>query len=149
MTDTPERCGLGIRGVAMWIDSVVWFAFFFVAVPLVAAVTGQFELIMSGVQANLEGTPAVVALSLWLALGIGYHSLFEWRYGKTLGKYLVGIRAVSEDGSALSLQSSLVRNVARLVDFLPLYSLVGIVAILLSDEDKRLGDRWAGSLVIR
>lgn len=149
MTDTPKRCGLGIRGVAIAIDSVVWFAFFFVAVPLVAAVTGQLELITSGVQANLEGTPAVVAFLLWLALGIGYHTLFEWRYGKTLGKYLVGIRAVNEDGSALSLRSALVRNVARLVDFFPLYYVVGIVALLLSDEDKRLGDRWAGTIVVR
>lgn len=49
MTGTPERCGLGIRGVAMTIDSIGWFACFFIAVPMVAAATGQLEPITNGV----------------------------------------------------------------------------------------------------
>lgn len=61
---------------------------------------------------------ATVAFVLWLALGIGYH--LEWPFGKTLGKHPVGIRVINEDGPPLSPRSSLVRNVARLVDFFPL-----------------------------
>jgi uncharacterized RDD family membrane protein YckC len=149
MTDAPERCGLGIRGVAMTIDSVVWFALFFVATFPVAAATGQLETTASGANASLEGVPGTAAFVLWLALGLGYHTLFEWQFGKTLGKYLVGIRAANEDGSALSLRSSLIRNVARLVDFLPAFYVVGIVALVLSDEHERLGDRFAGTVVVR
>ena len=133
----------------MTIDSVVWFALFFVATLPVAAATGQLETTASGANASLEGTPATVAFALWLALGIGYHTLLEWRFGKTLGKYLVGIRAANEDGSALSLRSSLIRNVARLVDFLPVFYVVGIVVLVLSEEPKRLGDRFGGTVVVR
>lgn len=149
MTDTTERCGLGIRGVAMAIDSGAWFALFFVATVPVAAVTGQLETTAGGANASLEGTPATVAFVLWLALGIGYHALLEWRFGKTLGKYLVGIRAVNGDGSALTLRSAVVRNALRLVDFLPLFYAVGIVALLVSDGQRRLGDRAADTAVVR
>ncbi|MFB6120530.1 MAG: RDD family protein [Halobacteriaceae archaeon] len=147
--DSPDTCGLGIRGVSMAIDSGVWFVFLFVAIYPVAAATGQLETTAEGVNASLEGTPATVALGLWLALGIGYHTLAEWRYGKTIGKYLVSIRVVGDDGAAPSLRASLVRNALRLVDWLPLFYLVGIVALLLSDRDRRLGDRVGDTLVVR
>lgn len=149
MTDTSERCGLGIRGVAMAIDSVVWFGLFFVVTIPVAAATGQLETTASGTNASLEGTPATVAFILWLALSIGYHTLFEWRFGKTLGKYLVRIKAVNADGSTLSLRSAVVRNVLRLVDFLPVFYAVGIVALLVSDGKQRLGDRVGETIVVR
>jgi uncharacterized RDD family membrane protein YckC len=148
-TDSSHRCGIGIRGVSMFIDSVVWFAFFFVAIFAVAGATGQIETTVDGANADLEGGLGAVALLLWLALGIGYHTILEWRYGKTAGKYLVSIRVVDEDGSLPSLQSSLIRNVTRLVDWLPVLYLVGIVAIAISDKQRRLGDRLAGTVVVR
>lgn len=147
--DSSQRCGIGIRGVSMFIDSIVWFALLFVAIFAVAGATGQIETTVDGANADLEGGPGAVALVLWLALGIGYHTILEWRYGKTVGKYLVSIRVTNKDGSLPSLRSSLIRNVARLVDWLPALYLVGIVAIGVSDEQRRLGDRLAGTAVVR
>lgn len=147
--DAPEECGVGIRGVAMAIDSVVWFALFFVSTFLVAAITGDIQTSGATTNADLEGTPALVSLILWFGLSLGYHALLEWRFGRTIGKALVKIRATNADGSPLSLQSSLVRNVLRLVDFLPLLYLVGIVSLTLSDRSKRLGDRVADTVVVR
>lgn len=133
----------------MAIDSVVWFGLLFVAVYSVAAATGQLETATNSVNASLEGTAGTMAFGLWLALGLGYHTLLEWRVGKTIGKYLVGIRAVNEDGSSLSLGSSLIRNILRLIDFLPIFYFVGIVVLVLSDQNKRLGDRFGNTLVVR
>ena len=144
-----ERCGIGIRGVAMSIDAVVWMGLFVVAVSVVGALTGQMESTASGVDTDLEGTPAALGLGLWLVLSIGYHTVLEWRFGKTLGKYLVGIRVTGADGSSLTLRASLLRNVVRLVDWLPLFYGVGIVVLVLSDRQNRLGDRVAGTAVIR
>jgi uncharacterized RDD family membrane protein YckC len=144
-----DRCGVGIRGVAMAIDSVVWIALFMIAVSAVGAITGQTATTASGVETNLTGTPAAIGLGLWLALAIGYHTLAEWWTGKTLGKYLVSIRVVAADGTAPSLGAVLGRNVLRLVDWLPFFYLVGIVAIALSDGQRRLGDRVAGTAVVR
>lgn len=148
-TDRPKRCGVGIRGVAMAIDAPVWLLFSFVAAFSVAAVTGQIEATADGYNADLEGPPAGAALLLWLGLSIGYHTLAEWRFGKTAGKHLVAIEAVNDDGSPLSLRSSLVRNVLRIVDWLPGFYLAGIVLLALSGENKRLGDRWGGTVVVR
>ncbi|WP_424018691.1 RDD family protein [Halorientalis pallida] len=144
-----EPCGVGIRGVAMAIDSVVWLALFMIAVSAVGAVTGQTVTTASGVETDLSGTPAAIGLGLWLALAIGYHTLAEWRYGKTLGKYLVSIRVVAADGTTPSFGGVLGRNVLRLVDWLPLFYLVGIVAMALSDGQRRLGDRVGDTAVVR
>ncbi|MFB6147233.1 MAG: RDD family protein [Halobacteriaceae archaeon] len=149
MTDMSDRCGLGIRGVAMTIDSAVWFVLFFAATLPVAVATGQLETTASGANADLEGAAGSAAFILWLVLGLGYHTIAEWRFGKTIGKYLVGIRAVNGDGSPLSLRASAIRNGLRLVDFLPLFYVVGIVGLLISDGNQRLGDWVGGTAVVR
>lgn len=133
----------------MTIDSIVWFGLLIVAALPIAVATGQLETTASGVDASLDGAAGTAAFVLWLALGIGYHTLLEWRFGKTLGKYLVGIKVTAADGSPIGLGASLVRNVLRLVDFLPIWYLVGIVAILVSDANERIGDRFGGSAVVR
>jgi uncharacterized RDD family membrane protein YckC len=145
----PEECGVGIRSVAIAIDSVVWFALFFWSGFLVAAFTGELQISGGAINADLEGTPALVSLILWFVLSLGYHTLLEWRFGRTIGKSLVKIRATSADGAPLSLRSSLVRNVLRLIDFLPFFYLVGIVSLILSDRYERLGDRLANTVVVR
>lgn len=145
----PRDCGVGIRGVAMTIDSFVWFALLFVAVFPVAAITGDITTVGGETSADLEGTPATAAFALWLGLSIGYHTLLEWRFGGTAGKYLVGIRATNADGTPLTLRSSLVRNVARLVDFLPLLYGVNIALLATSERHRRLGDRLAGTAGVR
>jgi uncharacterized RDD family membrane protein YckC len=146
---TPRNCGIGIRGVAVAIDSAVWFALLFVAVFPVAVLTGDVTTTGGSTSANLEGTPALAAFALWLGLGIAYHALMEWRYARTVGKHLVGVRVLEADGSRLTLRSSLIRNVARLVDVLPAFYAVGIVALALSDRYRRVGDRLAGTAVVR
>ncbi|WP_128478285.1 RDD family protein [Halorussus pelagicus] len=147
--DNVQSCGIGIRGVAMAIDTVIWFALFFVATFLIASVSGDIVTSSTGADADLTGTPALVALILWLGLSIGYHTILEWRYGKTIGKGLVNIRAVKDDGSSLTLGSSLTRNVLRLIDFLPLLYVIGIVFMIFSSRDQRLGDRLGGTTVVQ
>lgn len=146
---TATDCGVGIRGVAMAIDSAVWFALFLVATTAIGAATGELQTTAEGIQSDLEGAPAQMALVLWLGLAIGYHSLLEWLFGRTIGKYLVSIRVVNSDGSSLSLWRSLVRNVLRLVDWLPVFYVLGILSMVVSDEYRRLGDRLGRTRVVR
>jgi hypothetical protein len=81
MTETTVRCGVGIRGVAVTIDGIVWFPLFLVATLSVAAVTGELETTATGARAHLDGAPGTAAFALWLALGLGYHTVLEWRFG--------------------------------------------------------------------
>lgn len=150
MTDDRSReCGLGVRGVAIAIDSVVWFGLFLVTTPLVGLATGNLETTANGIDSQLQGTSGLIGLAAWLGASLGYHTVFEWLTGKTLGKYLVGIRVTNSDGSSLSLWRSVVRNVLRLVDWLPVFYVVGIIAVFSSGRNRRVGDLLGRTVVVR
>lgn len=81
----------------------------------------------------------------------------EWLYpvlfellarGQTPGKKLLGIAVVNDDLSPVTLGTSLIRNLLRSIDFLPLFYLAGIVTMLTNRRFQRLGDLAAGTLVI-
>lgn len=133
----------------MAIDSVVWVGLFVAAVTAIGAATGHLETTASGLDTDLEGRPATAALLLWLGLAIGYHTLLEWQFGKTVGKHLVGIRVVDDAGTPPSLLGSLVRNVFRLVDWLPGCYFVGVVSLAMSSRNRRLGDLAGKTAVVR
>lgn len=78
---------------------------------------------------------------------LGYQTAFEGYYGQTLGKHLRGIVVVNGDGSAVGWFGAIVRNLLRIVDALPAFYLIGIVAAYLTDNHQRLGD-LAGSTVV-
>jgi uncharacterized RDD family membrane protein YckC len=78
-----------------------------------------------------------------------YPVLFEvfWR-GQTPGKKVLGISVINDDLSPVTLGTSMVRNLLRTVDFLPLFYLVGLITMLFNRRFQRLGDLAAGTLVI-
>lgn len=116
---------LVIRGVVMFVFSLA-------AAPFgIAGVGGGFLLIFLFV---LE----------WL-----YPVLFEvfWR-GQTPGKRILGIAVINDDLTPVTLGTSMIRNLLRTVDFLPLFYLAGLVTMLSNRRFQRLGDMAAGTLVI-
>jgi uncharacterized RDD family membrane protein YckC len=134
MTELEHR-GIGIRFVATVVDTAVLFVLGYLIAMLTGSTTG------SGF--SLQGLPALA----WFAVGLGYFVVLEAEFGQTLGKRLVGIEVVTEMSEPLSYRASLVRNVLRAVDGLFFY-LVGVVLIYLSDEEQRLGDRVADTVVV-
>lgn len=83
--------------------------------------------------------------------------LLEWFYplffevlrqGMTPGKQAIGIRVVHEDGTPVGWNGSLIRNLLRAADFLPLLYCAGIVSMALERDFKRLGDIAAGTVVV-
>lgn len=105
----------------------------------------------------------VLAMLLgWLGdLGAGVLSilvfLLEWLYpvvfevfinGATPGKKLMKLRVIQEDGTPVKLASSVIRNLLRVVDFLPLGYLTGLVTMTLSGNFRRLGDLAAETMVV-
>ena len=69
--------------------------------------------------------------------------------GRTPGKNALGIRVVGRNGEPIDFVTSAVRNMLRIIDFLPLFYLVGSIAIVATQHDQRLGDLAAGTLVVR
>ena len=85
-----------------------------------------------------------------LVLEVGYFVAAErLSGGQSIGKWLVGLRVVGTDGSALSARASLVRSLLRLIDALPTSYLVGFVVMIASRRRQRLGDFAAGTVVVR
>jgi uncharacterized RDD family membrane protein YckC len=97
---------------------------------------------------------------VWLAflLFLVVQLAAEWSYfvvlemltgGRSLGKLVAGLRVVRDGGLPISFRDSAVRNLLRIVDYLPTGYLVGLTSIVVSPEGKRLGDLAAGTLVVR
>ena len=67
--------------------------------------------------------------------------------GQSIGKKLVGIRAVDENGAALTgnYGPSVIRNVVLIIPFFPL---VELIVLLTNSETRRLGDQWGKTRVV-
>ena len=90
---------------------------------------------------------AVVAPAL--AIYFLYHHAVELALrGSTPGKRMAGVRIVARDGGAPSAGALLTRNVFRLVDSLPLFYGVGLITVVLTRDNLRIGDMAAGTLLV-
>lgn len=100
-----------------------------------------------------QGTVAIFLVAALLAqftIELGYFIFWEMvSDGRSLGKMFLRLRVVCDGGAPLGLRESLVRNLLRAVDLLPGSYAVGLTAMLLSKEGKRLGDLAAGTIVVR
>ncbi len=133
--------GVALRFVAVVIDGVL----FFMLTLLIALLTG-------GAYSTTEnGTHefGVRAGGWWpVVLFFAYYVASEAIFGRTVGKRLVGLRVVDEDGDRIGWGQSLVRNLLRIVDALFIY-LVAAVSVWSSPTRQRLGDRAARTFVVR
>lgn len=96
------------------------------------------------------GWGTAVLVIAFAVITSAYHAAFELLMrGQTPGKRAMKIRAISDDGTAMTPSQVIVRNVLRTVDFLPFgYALGGAIAVF-SGSQKRLGDLAAGTLVVK
>lgn len=77
-----------------------------------------------------------------------YPVIFEVKRGATPGKKIFKLYVCHDNGTPISWQASVIRNLLRVVDFLPLFYGLGLIAMLMNRDFKRLGDFAAGTLVI-
>ncbi len=80
----------------------------------------------------------------------GYFILFEafWN-GQTPGKKLLGIRVVRDGGYPVDFGAAFLRNLIRIAEMILGFYATSIVATLMSNENKRIGDYVAGTIVVR
>ena len=143
-----ETAGLGSRLAALAVDSAIQLLIAWLA-----------SLVVRGLEAflGLSGLVPPILLSVGNAISIilgfllffGYYFFFEWRWdGQTPGKRFFGLRVTMTDGLPLSLWPALIRNIVRLVDFLPAFYGFGAVICLANDLNQRGGDLAAGTVVV-
>ncbi len=150
---TPERvsvslpvAGLGYRMMAYLVDAGVLFAVGLVLVFVYSLINRDM---LASFQ-SLGGVGQAVLGLVGFVIVWGYWTVSEVLLrGQTLGKRLVGIRVVKLDGSPVGVFESAVRNLLRVVDFLPACYPVGLVAMMIDKHHRRIGDLLAGTLLVR
>jgi hypothetical protein len=68
--------------------------------------------------------------------------------GQSIGKKLIGIKVIGEDGGRPAIHQYLIRWLTRPFDFF-FFGLIGLLTVILSKKNQRLGDMAAGTLVIK
>lgn len=91
-----------------------------------------------------------IIVAILFAIFFGYFIAFEafWN-GQTPGKKLLGIRVVRDGGYPIDVAGSFVRNLIRVGELALGFYALSAVVMLISPENKRLGDMAAGTLVVR
>ncbi|MEO3859263.1 RDD family protein [Acrocarpospora sp. B8E8] len=91
---------------------------------------------------------AVVILFLVLLL-VGYPLIFEsLTLGRTPGKMALGLRVVSDDGGPQRFRQGLFRALSGTVEIFAFGAAPAVICSLLNPRGKRLGDLFAGTIVI-
>ncbi|HEV8229597.1 MAG TPA: RDD family protein [Candidatus Limnocylindria bacterium] len=138
-----DLAGGGNRGFAALVD-------FIVATLIFIGALFVFTTIAAAVRLSVVGQFFGVGVLLTFTIAWGYFILFEWLgNGQTLGKRIFGLRVIADDGAPAGFTAVLVRNLVRVVDFLPGFYGFGLVSIVLSPKSQRLGDLAAGTFVVR
>lgn len=149
IVETPEQielaydlAGIGSRFLAAIVDSALIalaeLALFFA----LAQIAGAMEF--------AESVLIAIGAALGFAILWGYYIAFELTWnGQSPGKRLIGLRVVSEGGRPITVTGSIIRNLIRIVDFLPFLYGIGVIAMFIDGRARRLGDLAAGTLVVR
>src|SRR4051812_36199087 len=136
-----ETGGLGSRMLARLLDIMIQGAGLFALAILVGFVGN----------AGVGTTPLVVFLLVaYFAIIFVYPAAFEtlWR-GRTPGKAALGLRVVTREGAPVRFRHASIRSALWLIDGLLFFGSVGVIAILATRDNVRLGDMAAGTLVVR
>jgi uncharacterized RDD family membrane protein YckC len=129
--------GVGSRFAATLLDVVVQLGAIF-ALAIVLGPLGSSGYVV-----------AVYLVAVFVIL-FAYDIVLEtWNRGRTIGKLAAGLRVVRVAGEAEGFLTAAVRNFLRIVDFLPAFYVVGVVSILATRRNQRLGDLAAGTIVVR
>jgi uncharacterized RDD family membrane protein YckC len=145
---TPERvsfdyqvAGLGTRAIAQLLDLLIVLGVLIALVFFGSAVSVAANSGIAGSLIELIGTFVVIFGYFWASEAI-------WS-GQTVGKKVFRLRVVGDRGEPLTFVQAGVRNIVRIVDFLPYGYGVGLVVLFVNGRGKRLGDLAAGTIVVK
>ncbi|MGW7270068.1 RDD family protein [Streptomyces sp. NPDC054864] len=128
------------RGLAVLIDLVLaWAVYLGVTVAIVASTSSLDD----------AAAAAVAVASFVLVLVGGPIAVETLSHGRSLGKMACGLRVVRDDGGPIRFRHALVRGAVGVVEILLTFGVVACIASLVSARGRRLGDVFAGTLVVR
>lgn len=138
--ETPEGTDLSLYPASFWIRSLAYTLDWLLRIAVV---------LVAGIVFGASGIGQGLTLVIYFLMEWFYPVVFEvWRGGQTIGKKALHIKVINDDGTPVTFAASLIRNLLRVVDFLPVFYVAGILTSLCNRHFKRLGDLAAGTLVV-
>ena len=136
-----ETASVASRSLAQALDTLVRVGLLYVVV-----------LLATFMRAGGGTTTAIVIIIVGVFLILfGYPALLEARWnGQTVGKRALGLRVVTVEGSPVRFRHAAIRSMLSIVDFyLPPIGVSATAVSLLNKRNQRLGDLFAGTIVLR
>lgn len=143
---TPEGCSFSLLLAGPITRFLAWLVDL-ICVLIAAVAAWQ---LLGPLLAGAGGLAGAAAILTGFVIWVGYGIILEWFWrGRTIGKRLLNLRVVDEQGLRMTFGQIFIRNVLRLVDMLPALYLVGGAACVLTRRAQRLGDLAANTVVVR
>jgi uncharacterized RDD family membrane protein YckC len=131
---------LASRTISLVIDMIVQMILLIVGLLVIAGVVGSVD----------DAAGAAIFAIFITAVIVGYPVAFETlTRGRTLGKMVMGLRVVREDGGPIRFRHAFVRGLTAVVEIWLTWGAIALVVSLASSKGKRLGDFLAGTVVVR
>jgi uncharacterized RDD family membrane protein YckC len=146
----------GIQGVSFWprfLARAIDFALHAIVRIATGILFGVLLAVASGGRVPLSVLHRLsqTHLPIFIAgvLGsVAYFVICETVHGSTLGKLVLSMQVVQEDGSRCRLKSALIRELGYFVDAL-FFGIIGYFAMKDEAEHQRYGDQWADTIVCK
>jgi uncharacterized RDD family membrane protein YckC len=138
-TKIKTEPNVGSRILAGFIDYVLIYAFTIIFIFAFGEPNADGEY-------SVNGLPAFIPMIFWGIMTVG----LEMGFGATLGNSIVGLKAIPKNGinRNLTFGESFKRHLVDPIDMF-FFGLVGIITIKNTDLNQRVGDLWAGTIVVR
>ncbi|MFJ3719263.1 RDD family protein [Streptomyces sp. NPDC090057] len=128
------------RALAVLLDLVVAVFVYMAATLALVAATASLD----------EAAQVALSIATFLLVLVGGPIAVETlSHGRSLGKLAFGLRVVRDDGGPVRFRHALVRGAIGVVEILMTFGVVACIASLVSARGRRLGDVFAGTLVVR
>ncbi|MFC9849180.1 RDD family protein [Streptomyces sp. NPDC060223] len=128
------------RALAVLLDLIVAVAVYVIVTIGLVAATGGLD----------EAAQVALSIACFLLVLVGGPIAVETlSHGRSLGKLAFGLRVVRDDGGPIRFRHALVRGAVGVVELLMTFGIVACIASLVSARGRRLGDVFAGTLVVR
>ncbi|WP_037885556.1 RDD family protein [Streptomyces sp. NRRL S-646] len=134
----PAR--LPSRALAVLLDLVVAMVVYVVLTIALVAATASLD--------DAAQIAVSIATSVLVLVG-GPIAVETLSHGRSLGKLACGLRVVRDDGGPIRFRHALVRGGIGVVEIVMTFGVVACIASLVSARGRRLGDVFAGTLVVR
>lgn len=144
-----QLAGLGSRAAAVIIDySILTIVNIVIFLSFIFMMHGGSESFFF-FSLNAESFFSGIVIIILFLLQWGYFVFMEYfTGGRTIGKKIIGIRVIRENGHGITFLSSIIRNLLRIIDILPFGYFIGMVMVFFHPKHKRIGDLVGGTIVV-